>query len=85
MNFLVLLQRKDLRWVVMALLIATLACSSNFQSGEVQTQRASTAQTRKGCGAGRGHQLGSARWMDSGPGAPHACRNLPSPRRRRRP
>ncbi|MEE8256697.1 MAG: hypothetical protein V3R60_02305 [Acidobacteriota bacterium] len=47
MNFPVLLHWKDLRWVVMALLLATFACSSNFQSGEVKTQRASTAQSRK--------------------------------------
>ena len=32
----------------MALLLATFACSNNFQSGEAQTQRASTAQARKG-------------------------------------
>lgn len=57
MNFLVLLQWKDLRRIVMALLLATFACSTNFQSGEAQTQRAPTAQALKGVA-----QAGGVSW-----------------------
>ncbi len=70
MNFLVLLQGKDLRWVLMALLLVTFACSSNFQSGEVKTQRASTAQTRKGVAQAGGISWAAPDGWTQGPERP---------------